>query len=270
MNRRFAFDGFEELIRRPLADADRHSYRRITRTLQREHTGHAAPFALLVRKLVGRRLAPSEARDAWEQIIALKHDMETALGRTIDIQTAAVEHFAMQERSSDSAAKPMGGTQGARRKLLGSRHIDPHAPDYHLARLKDEMQRSRRYSHALSAIVMDSGPLPVRLDTDADEAAESALAAVVRIVERTIRAVDILAPCGTNRLLVILPDTNQREASELADRIKTSVSERTGRMPLFTRAVDVAIAAAQCEEDDTAAGFVRTLEASLPDKEGGD
>ncbi|MBD3239777.1 MAG: diguanylate cyclase [Chitinivibrionales bacterium] len=263
MNRRLHFDGFEELIREPLADTDKHSFDRIVSLLQQSHTTHAAPFALLLRRLVGKRLAPDEARKHWEELIVLKQDMEEKLGREIDIQTAAVEHFAMNERRGRQ--KDHRRAAGAKRtgKLLGARHINPYAPDYHLARLKDEIQRSRRYSHALSAIMIDTGPLPLRSTDGQPEEPETGLAAVVRIVERTIRAVDILAPCGANRLLVILPDTNQREAQELAERIRASIHERTGRMPVFARPVSVGIAAAQCNAEQSAATFLRAIESAL-------
>ncbi len=262
MNRRLHFEGFDELVREPLADTDRHSFDRIVGVLQQSHTAHAAPFALLLRRLVGKRLAPADARKHWETIIALKQEIEDKLGRAIDIQTAAVEHFAMIER--DGQSKNQRTKRPTRTgKLLGARHINPYAPDYHLARLKDEMQRSRRYSHALSAIMIDTGPLPLRTVDGRQEEPETGLAAVVRIVERTIRAVDILAPCGANRLLVILPDTNQREARELAERVRVSIRERTERMPVFARAVSVGVAAAQCNAEQTAVSFLQSLEGAL-------
>lgn len=263
MNRRLHFEGFEELIREPLADTDKHSFDRIVSALQQSHTAHAAPFALLLRRLVGKRLAPDDARKHWEEIIALKQEMESKLGRAIDIQTAAVEHFAMAERDGERKGHRRTERVARTGKLLGARHINPYAPDYHLARLKDEMQRSRRYSHALSAIMIDTGPLPLRSVDGTPEEPETGLAAVVRIVERTIRAVDILAPCGANRLLVILPDTNQREARELAERVRASIRERTGRMPVFARAVAAGIAAAQCNAEQSATSFLRSLEGAL-------
>jgi hypothetical protein len=262
MDRRLSFDGFEQLIQGPLVGTDQHSFERIVRLLQQQHASHAAPIALLQRKLVGKRLSPESARNAWEGTILLKQAMESKLGRVIGIQTAAVEYFDLIEREPGDA--PSGGRKRTRKpKIVGTRHIDPHAPDYHLARLKDELQRSKRYNHALSAIVLDTGALPLQMRGGSGEEPEDGLAAVVRIIERTIRSVDILAPCGVNRLLIILPDTNLREAQELADRIRSNVGERTARMPLFTGSVYVAIAAGQCETEVSAAAFVNTLENGL-------
>jgi len=262
------FEGFDELIKKPLEESDPFSYRRVRRVLEQLPTAHAAPYTFLLRRLVGKRLTQSDAIHHWQQVIALKHEMQLALGHIIDIQTAAVEHFARQERGEQTPAveKPFGPRRG--NKLLRARHHNPEAPDYHLARLKDELLRSRRYRHALSAIVIDLSDLPLRQEAKSSEEPEEGLVSVVRIVERTVRAVDILTPCGPERFLIILPDTNRREASELAERIRASIAERTSRIPLFARPVSVAISAAQCGPDDSAAGLVRSLEEALSGSDG--
>ncbi len=267
MPNRPSFEGFEELIRRPLENSDPFSYQRVIRVLGQLPTAHSAPFTFLLRRLVGKRLTQPDAKQHWQQIIVLKERMQAKLGHVIDIQTASVEHFAMQERGEQMSVDEASTTKRSRSRLLKNRHHNPEAPDYYLARLKDELLRSRRYSHPLSAIMVDMGELPLRKGAKATQEPEEKLIAVVRIVERTIRAVDILTPCGPDRFLIILPDTNLREADELAERIRASVAQRTTRMELFTEPVAVAIASAQCGPNDTAAVLVRSLEQALPSGE---
>jgi diguanylate cyclase (GGDEF)-like protein len=255
MPNRPSIENFDKLVREPLARTDPFSFKRVERVLKNMRAPHAAPFSYLIRRLVGKRLSPQEGLSHWSAIIDLKRDMESRLGRSIDIQTAAVEHFAMLER--DTASAPDTAARVPEPRLLSTPVHDPESPEYHLQRLKDEMMRARRYSHALSAIMVELRGGPDGLD---GRGGEKTLRAVARIIERTIRAVDILTRSGPRRFLVILPDTNRREAQELAERIRATVDERTQRMG---KPASTAIAAGQCEADASAQEFVRVLQSGL-------
>ncbi len=256
-----AFEGFEQLVRGPLQQSDPRSYHRVLAVLERAPKGHAAPLAYLLNRLVGRKLSPEAARSSWAAIIELKARMEQLLGFAVDIQAAAVQHFAMAQ--ADEALQSGRTTQvaaGAAHGLFASRHGVPDSPDYWLGRLKDEIQRSKRYSHALSAVLVDAAE---ELVDQPRHRQEQDLVLLGKVVEDTVRTVDILTPCAPFRFLVLLPDTNLREAQELASRVRANVARRTARAHRTDKGLQVRLGAAQWEESLSASAFFGRLELVL-------
>jgi GGDEF domain-containing protein len=244
MHRPPAFDGYDDLIRRPLAQRDPYSFNRVTSLLERGD--HAAPFALLVRQLTGKRVSPEQGRKHWAGLIALKQEMETKLGRVISVQTAAVEYFSMLERSGDRLEPASLAAENARSPLAEER-------ERCVKRLKNEMMRARRYHHALSCILLAVRPRSGVPDTDGDAATDAA----VKIVQRTIRSVDMLFHHDDERFLILLPNTNKREAMELAERVRDNIVARTAGQ------LDVTLSAGQCEREHSMQVFLSLLESAL-------
>jgi GGDEF domain-containing protein len=58
----------------------------------------------------------------------------------------------------------------------------------------------------------------------------------------------------------MLPNTNKREALELAERLKDNICQRTNRIPELSEGVPITIAVGQCTKDDTASDFIKRLE----------
>jgi len=116
--------------------------------------------------------------------------------------------------------------------------------------------RARRYKHALSVIMFD-----VDLRTAAPEIAVKTITVILKLINKTVRIVDILARHSDDLFLLMLPNTNKREALELAERLKNNICQRINRIPeLSTEGIPVAIALGQCSKDDTAADFIKRLE----------
>jgi diguanylate cyclase (GGDEF)-like protein len=133
-------------------------------------------------------------------------------------------------------------------------------PGYHQERLKEEMMRARRYKHALSVIMvrvdlraMDNSPIT-------DETKDKALGIIVKMINKTVRTVDILARHSDNFYVLILPNTNKREALELAERLKTNISQRAHRIPELQGGIPITFAVGQCSKDDTSTDFIKRLE----------
>jgi GGDEF domain-containing protein len=244
MHRPPAFDGYEDLIRRPLAERDPYSFNRVTSLLERGD--HAAPFALLVRQLTGKRVTAEQGRKHWAGLIALKQEMESRLGRVISVQTAAVEYFSMLERAGDQLEPASPATENAGNPLAEER-------ERCVKRLKNEMMRARRYHHALSSILLEVVPRSGVQGKDGDAATDTAL----KIVQLTIRGVDMLFRHDEQRFIILLPNTNKREAMELAERVHDNIAERTSGQ------LDVTLSAGQCERDETVQGFLTLLESAL-------
>ncbi len=130
-------------------------------------------------------------------------------------------------------------------------------------RLKEEMLRAGRYKHALSAILVavdrsraiDNGSSP---GTGVD-----VHMIIARIIRKSIRAVDILARYPRERFLLILPNTNKREALALAERLHINIERRAARIKELSCGVTVRLAVGQVCKEDNSNGFLKSLEVTF-------
>jgi diguanylate cyclase (GGDEF)-like protein len=252
-----AFKGYEELIRTPLEHADPRSFTLIGKLLEgyQDQPG-AGPFSFLINTLSTVVISPREARNHWEKILDHKKRLEVRLSRTVNIRTACIDYYdqlgidmtpsaasALERKSAGAATSPAGFTQKS----------DGHP---YQERLREEMMRAKRYKHALSVVLFD-----VDLGGAAPEIADRALTLIMKLINKAVRTVDILARHADGSILLVLPNTNKREALELAERLKSNICLRVNRVPeLSAENVRIAIALGQCSKEDTSADFIKRLE----------
>jgi diguanylate cyclase (GGDEF)-like protein len=91
---------------------------------------------------------------------------------------------------------------------------------------------------------------------------EEILSLVVKIITKTIRIVDILYRYLDHRFLIILPNTNQREAAELAERIQQNIRERTKRI-FGTAGISTTLSVGQTMCESHSVEFIKRLETVL-------
>ncbi|MGA2507584.1 MAG: diguanylate cyclase [Chitinispirillaceae bacterium] len=273
-----AFEGYEELIRKPLENGDRRSFNLITTLLENtpdfpQASLQAGPFGFLIKALSGITISSREARNHWKKITEHKRRLELKLYRTVNIRTACIDYYdqlgidapvtqgaAPSERISPqdrkaagpftkvSAPKTGAGEDGLPERIT--------TPGFYQERLKEEMMRARRYKHALSLIMFNAD-----LRTAAPETADKMLSVIVKLVKKAVRTVDILARHSDALFLLMLPNTNKREAMELAERLQNNIRERTNRIPgLAAGGITITIAVGQCSKDDAATDFIKRLE----------
>ncbi|MCL2689582.1 MAG: GGDEF domain-containing protein [Chitinispirillia bacterium] len=130
-------------------------------------------------------------------------------------------------------------------------------------KLKEEILRSRRYKHALSAILLDVDEFHKINEAYSYQTGDRVIAAVLKIIQKTIRGVDILTRRSIDRFLIILPNTNRREAVELAERLRENVQKRTELMKDLPAGVTVTLSAGQSYTDVNSLDFMRRLESAL-------
>jgi diguanylate cyclase (GGDEF)-like protein len=267
MQQELPFPGYHELIKVPLEATDPASLKRINNLfLEMSGIPVADPFSLLVKKLTGRSYADGEAQNLWKAIIEHKNGIESKLERAVTIQTAAVDYLSLEETgkrvrqpsfpsaSADVRKKPDPAEEWLHRV---------YAPGYHMERLRDEMMRSKRYNHALAAIMVDVDAFHRINEQASYEAGDSILRLLVKIIKSNIRAVDIIARYSGDRFLVILPSTNKREAFELADRLRLSIAERTKHAKGCNGGVTVTLSVGQCSKEDQSLEYMKKLETTL-------
>ncbi len=96
---------------------------------------------------------------------------------------------------------------------------------YFDSQLQTELQRASRYEHNLSVIMMDVDRLRAVNRAFDPRTGDDVLKQLSRILERTLRSVDILARYGGDEFIALLPETKKAYAQKTAQRIVKNVRD---------------------------------------------
>lgn len=89
--------------------------------------------------------------------------------------------------------------------------------------LRDEVERSRRFSHALSVLFFDLDLFKSVNDTHGHAAGTALLAEVADLLIGSLRTVDVPVRYGGDEFVVILPETLKPAAVEVASRLRGAI-----------------------------------------------
>ena len=98
-------------------------------------------------------------------------------------------------------------------------------------RLDEEIQRSRRYSRPLSLILMDIDHFKQVNDLHGHLKGDEVLAGIAGIVKKRTRSVDIVARYGGEELVAVLPETDEANAREVAEKLRQRIKAKQFRLP---------------------------------------
>jgi diguanylate cyclase (GGDEF)-like protein len=260
------FEGFKQFIQGPLEISDPLSFERIKSIFIDVPGKPPDPFRLLIQRLTGKTFQGKEARDHWQRIVCHKEDMQAKLGRRVGILVTSLDYFdaignAKTSRPQTPFLNELNPLQNIINREEWINRI--YAPGYHLEKLKEEMLRAKRYNHALSSILLDVDEFHKINQDFSFKVGDELLTVVVKIIKKTIRVVDIVTRYSGDRFLIILPNTNKREAMELADRLRVCIFERTKRINGLINGVTVTLSVGQSGKDDKSADFMKSLEYTL-------
>lgn len=123
----------------------------------------------------------------------------------------ALENAAMHQRMEElSIIDPLTGVYNFR---------------YFTAKLIDELKRSRRYRQPVSLIMIDIDYFKKTNDRHGHQAGNEVLRGLVAVIQRCIRDTDVLSRYGGEEFVVVLPQTDKRDAFIIGERIRSMVAE---------------------------------------------
>lgn len=96
---------------------------------------------------------------------------------------------------------------------------------YLYERLKDEVARSERHGHELSLFMLDLDGFKYCNDTFGHLIGDKTLRAVAETLLNTVRSMDVVARVGGDEFMVILPETPELLAIEIAERLRSNVAK---------------------------------------------
>ena len=99
--------------------------------------------------------------------------------------------------------------------LYNSRHF--------FSRLKAEIERTNRYRHPLSLLILDLDNFKRYNDNFGHLAGDRVLSATGDIIKKSIRSTDSAYRYGGEEFAVILPESNEPEALQFAERIRVTL-----------------------------------------------
>ncbi|MBI5367980.1 MAG: GGDEF domain-containing protein, partial [Planctomycetes bacterium] len=131
-------------------------------------------------------------------------------------------------------------------RLLGAAVHDAEtgmlAAGYFATRLEEEFSRAQRYRRRLTLVLLDVDRLGLIREISGAPAALRVLAAVVQILRKTLRRVDIVGRIHDSIFALLLPETPPGPAASLARRLVQQVGE--GVVEEGSRRVEVAASGA--------------------------
>jgi diguanylate cyclase (GGDEF)-like protein len=93
-------------------------------------------------------------------------------------------------------------------------------------RLTDEMQRSLRYGHPFSLLILDIDGFKVVNDTHGHLAGDEALRGLAGLIRQEVRPADEVARYGGEEFAILLPETPSSGAFAMGERIRDIVAAR--------------------------------------------
>jgi diguanylate cyclase (GGDEF)-like protein len=262
MENEFTFEGFKELIQKPLEQSDCQSFE-LVKKLCSEKDSAEHPFSTIIQKLTGKQLSNRDAMVRWRHILENKASLENTLARRVGIQSAAFDYFEQQ-----NFPESLFTTVEQKKSGQISKHDEEwiekiHSPGFYLEKLKEEILRAKRYNHALSSIMLEIDDFNKIIESNDAKFSDKIITLIIKIIKKTIRTVDIISRYSGERFLLILPNTNKREALELAERLRHNVNERTKRIEGFPTGASITLSVCQCLKEDSSVEFLKRLENTL-------
>jgi len=94
---------------------------------------------------------------------------------------------------------------------------------YFNRRLLSELKRAERYDHPFALFMIDIDHFKVYNDINGHLAGDKILKSIAGILERESRDIDIVTRFGGEEFCVILPEIDEKEAQDIAERLRKAV-----------------------------------------------
>ena len=218
---------------------------------------------LIVREEASQSLSPSEKRGSGSAQVLLLVPL-IAGGDTVGVvqfERDMPGHYSrkdlMRVRSLASQVAAMIANMRMHRDVYTQAVTDGLTGLYnrrHMqAALFDERQRSARYAHPLSVIMLDVDGFKSYNDTYGHPQGDVLLKMLAGLLRENVREVDIVGRYGGEEFIILMPETSKEEAVRTAERLRSAVA--TSVFPGFADDPDmvvfktISLGVATCPDD---------------------
>jgi len=181
-------------------------------------------YQIILHVLTHLDLDLQTAETSWEEIITLHKDMSGALGRPISLRTAICDYFCSVHKSLKNPK--VVEIHVFERTLKNSKYdsltnmLNRQALD---DLLTNELHRAKRHKLDLSIVFFDLDNFKRVNDIHGHQAGDEVLRRVAGTVLQEKRLEDIAGRYGGEEMVLVLPETNRKNAAIIGERIRSSV-----------------------------------------------
>lgn len=240
--------GYDEWIGHPLK-TDEKSIDQVNRILSATRLGRSDPYCHLLSTLSGREIKRDFGLRHWKNVLKHKEELEQKIGRTIGIHATVIDYFDNIGNEEEFLRRTAPGASSPVRPDDEDWLDKVFSYKFMQERLQEECQRTRRYGHSLSLVLVDVDYLGRINAQYGFKTGDLVLTRIIKIIKRSIRAVDILSRFRGDQLAIILPHANKREAQELCDRIRQTVEDRSKLMKEIPEGFTITLSVVQHTSD---------------------
>ncbi|MDI6799728.1 MAG: diguanylate cyclase [Actinomycetota bacterium] len=157
--------------------------------------------------------------------------------------------------------------QQAEAEMLSNKDALTHLYNYgyFMARLTDEVKRSKRYSDAFALLMLDIDDFNKFNDTFGYDKGNRMLERVAEIIKKTVREIDIVARYGGEEFAVILPKTDYSGAETVAEKLRKMIEaaqfEGDIEQPVVKATISVGISIYPTSADTDTEMIIKATEA---------
>ncbi|MBW2176377.1 MAG: GGDEF domain-containing protein [Deltaproteobacteria bacterium] len=166
------------------------------------------------------------AKTSWKDILILYNEMSKALGRTISLRTAICDYFCSVQKSLKN---PKVVEIHVFEKTLKNSRYDSLTNMLNRQALDDvlnnELNRAKRHQLELSIIFFDLDNFKCVNDIHGHQAGDEALRHVAATILHEKRQEDSAGRYGGEELVLVLPETNKKNAGIIGERVRAGVEK---------------------------------------------
>jgi diguanylate cyclase (GGDEF)-like protein/PAS domain S-box-containing protein len=113
---------------------------------------------------------------------------------------------------------------------------------------EQEFERSRRYIHPLSILMLDVDNLKSVNDSFGHLAGDRLIETVAELCRKELRKIDLVGRYGGDEFVALLPETPVEKATRVVERLRARVAQKTLRFEGQAVLVSISIGVAGCDE----------------------
>ena len=137
---------------------------------------------------------------------------------------------------------------------------------YYYVILDNEIERAKRYQSPLSLIMIDIDHFKQVNDKFGHLAGDEVLQSVSEMSKKLLRQIDKMFRYGGEEFMIILPETKQEEALNVAERIRSTIAETAIKIKKGSVKLTVSIGVSEYGENHTAPNeFIESVDRAMYD-----